>query len=279
MTDRAVSTVVDASLFLLLVGVAVLTLVGAPTPTEDPAAGRDHEVVTVLGSSTAQVNVPRDASADDARSAHGTRAGLLAAATIGDASVDGVGIAPEDGFRAAVANATRPTLAGEGWRAQVVAVWRPYPGAHVEGELRVGHAPPPRSDVHAATATVGSDLPSAREDARVAARDGGYDAVADAIASAVVDGLFPPIETRAALADPAARNWSLARYRAAGRAYGIEVGESAASGRIGEANRKLRDAMSERIATDLRPEFDSPTAAAEAVDVGTVRITVRTWST
>lgn len=277
MTDRAASTVLDVALFVLLVGAAVLTLTGAPTPTADPADGRAHEVATVLATSTAQVN---DTPGGDAsrRSAHGTLAGLLADATTRSASADGAPLARDDAFAAAVKNATRPVLAGEGWRAEVVVAWRPFPGAHLGSELRVGHSPPGTADVHAATTTVGNGLPAVREDACEAARVGGYDAVAATVAGAVVRGLFPPDATRARLDDLETADAARRRYRLAGDAYGISTARPVERGQVDRANGRLRDAMADRLAADLRREFDTPRDAADAVEVGRVRITVRAWS-
>lgn len=278
MTDRAASTVLDVALFVLLVGAAVLTLTGAPTQTADPADGRAHEVATVLATSTAQVNDTSGAGDTSSRPVHGTLAGLLADAATRSPDADGAPLAPDDGFAAAVKNATRPVLAGEGWRAEVVVAWRPFPGAHLAGELRVGHSPPETADVHAATTTVGNALPAVREGSHGAARVGGYDAVAETVAGAVVSGLFPPDATRARLADPETADATRRRYRLAGDAYGIPLAGSVERGEVDRANGRLRDAMADRLAADLRREFDSPADAADAVEVGKVRITVRTWS-
>lgn len=290
MTDRAVSTVVDVSLFLLLVGVAVLTLLQAPPVTDDPASDRSHEVATVLASSTAEIEYPSDPNESPDRSVHGTRASLLADATVGNATVEGTGIAPDAGFETAVADAVRPTLVGSNWRAEVVVEWWPYPAAHLSGEFRVGHAPPPGSDVSIASITVGSGVANATGDARDAAtapdgeagesdqNEAGYDAVADVAAGSVVDVLFPPTQTRAALEDPKTRNRTIDRYRTAGDAYGLDLETPAARGEVERANRKLRGAMAERMAADLRERFDSPEAAAEAIQVDRVQVTVRAWS-
>ena len=289
--DRAVSTVVDVSLFLLLVGVAVLTLLQAPTVADDPASDRAHEITTVLASSTAEIEYTAAPNESPERSVHGTRASLLADATVRDATVDGaegdaIGIGPDDGFETAVAAEIRPILAGSNWRAEVVVEWQPYPAAHVDGQLRIGHHPPPDADVSIARTAVGSSVSNVTTEARAAAGDenggpedgDGYDAVADVTAGAVVERLFPPAQTRAALEEPERRTLTVDRYRAAGDAYGLNLETPAARGEVEHANRKLRAAMAERMAADLREAFESPEAAADALQTETVQVTVRTWS-
>ena len=284
--DRAVSTVVDVSLFLLLVGVAVLTLLQAPTATHDPAPDRAHEIATVLASSTAEIESTAEPNENPKRPVHGTRASLLADAAVRNATVDGntkqpTAIAPDDEFETVVVAEIQPTLAGSNWRAEVVVEWRPYPDAHLDGQLRLGHHPPPDADVSIARTTVGSGVSNATAEARAATANGdgdGYDAVADVAAGAIVEGLFPPERTRAALEDSDRRNRTVDRYRAAGDAYEIDLETPAARGEVEHANRKLREEMAGRMAADLRETFDSPEDAADALQMETVRVTVRTWS-
>ena len=292
MTARGVSTVVDVSLFLLLVGVAVLTLLQAPTVTDDPVSDRANEIAIVLASSTAEIEHGSDPNESPQRSIHGTRASLLADAAVRDATVDetagtATGIAPNNEVETAVADEIRPMLVGSNWRAEVVVEWRPYPAAHIDGEFRTGHHPPPSADVSIAHTTVGSGVANVTAEARKVTEDkngrieGGddeYDAVADVTAGAVVEGLFPPAQTRAALEDPERRNLTVDRYRSAGDAYGLDLETPAARGEVEHANRKLREAMAERMAADLRERFDSPEKATDALQVETVRVTVRTWS-
>lgn len=176
MRDRAVSAVLDVSVSLLLVSAAVVTLLSAPTPGPDPAEGRADEVATTLAGSTAAV-VYEDRG--ETRTVRGTHAGLLA-----DAAVSNRTPASGRSLRSAVANVTRPVLGGAGWRAQVVATWRPFDGANDVAEVRVGSPPPDGVDVHAATMAVPSGLDPIREKARIAAERRGFDGVAAALAEA-----------------------------------------------------------------------------------------------
>lgn len=174
MTGRAVSTVVDVSVFALLVVAAVGSLFGAPVTAPDPAQGRAGEVSTTLAGSTATVSYARDGVN---RSAHGTLLGLLADAAVADAGRVGDG-----SFRAAVANATRPALSGHGWRGQVVVTWRPHEAADPAGHVAVGPPAPDDADVYAATTTVPSGVPPIGPAADTAADRDGYLGVATVVA-------------------------------------------------------------------------------------------------
>lgn len=225
MSDRAVSTVLDVSVALLLVGASVLTLLNTPAPEPDPAEDRAEEVATTLAGSTATV---RFEDGEGTRTVHGTYTGLLA-----DAAVSNRTPTSGRGLRTAVANATRPVLGGRGWRAQVVATWRPFEGADDVAQVRVGSTPPVGVDVHAATMAVPSGFDPVRDEARIAAERDGFDGVAAVLAKAF--------------------------------------------GRPSEESRAGLDTQSE-IAIHLEDSFDAPAAAARAVTVGRVHVTIRTWS-
>jgi hypothetical protein len=132
--------------------------------------------------------------------------------------------------------------------------------------------------VYTARFSVTSGFPGARRSA-IAAAEGGYDAVAAVVADCVVRGLFPPGETHRALtgAYPDPRLTAL-RYDRLARHYGASVAESVATDRPQRANAALAEAMTDSIARDLRRRFDSPAAAARALQVDRVSLVVRTWS-
>lgn len=179
MTDRAVSTVLDVSLCLVLVGTAVLTLAGAPTTQQDPAAGSADATASTLAATATTVDYEHGGRT---RHVHGSLAGLLADVAV----VNGT---PGDGpnFTAAVTRATRPALAGDGWHGNVTVTWRPYEGAEYGGTVAVGPAPPPGADVHAATMRLSSGLGPANATVRAAATRSGYRGVAAVLADAVSD--------------------------------------------------------------------------------------------
>lgn len=293
---RAVSTVLDAAFFLLLVSGAVLTLTlpagTLPVPDADAADG----TADVLATSTADVqyslapgarhadgdlvSFPRSSGPAFHRSAHGTLADHLATAAVGNLTVAGERVThTRDGFRREVANETRALTRSRDHLARVRAVWEPYPGAPVRGEVVVGPSPPPSATVHAATLTVDSGMPDAREAAQTAAASGGFDEVGAAVATRVVEGVVPRRASRTALlGDYPVDRLVEYRYRRLGRVFGTNVTAEVRANEAGAANAKLSAALGERLADDMRTRFESPSAAADRVSVGRVRITVRTWS-
>ena len=291
---RAISTVLDGTVFLLLVAAAVITLsLGGAV---HPATGSAADVADVLASSTATIQyslAPGVQAADSSvvtlnptqgpevrRIAHGTLAGHLATAAVTNLSVDGTAVThTRDGFRRAVANATRNVTRGRDRLASIRAVWRPYPGSPIRGVVRVGPRPDPSVTVHTATFGVDSGFPDAREAALRAAEGGNVSTVSATIAERIVDGVFPVGPTRAALlGDYPAEQLVTYRYERLGRVLGTNVTERAVANDVTGANAELADALAERLERHVRTRFDSPTAAARAVSVDTVRITVRTWS-
>ena len=291
------SAVVDASLCLLLVSAAALSvaIVERPAPesaVDADAEGRADAVAESLATTTAAVNYtlapgarratgtevrfPRTGGPEFRRYDHGSVAGMLVDAAVANVTVDGRPLAhARDDYVRGVRNATRTATPSAGVR--VVAVWRPYPGASLEGRVTVGPRPPADATVHAATLA----LPSGIRPTRTAAVDAsgrGFDAVAAVVAERTVDGLFPPDDLRYALrADYPVSALARHRYRRAGRLLGADVDESVTTEGTRRANDGLATALAERVEGELRGEFDSPRAAARAVDASRVVVVVRTW--
>lgn len=165
--DRGVSTVLDVALFLLLLSAAVGLLYAAPRPGQ-PATDPDiaAEAATTLATTTTAVeytpavdrgDLPALDGADATeRTARGTVAEHLAAATVANAAIGDRTLRHAPGHESAVRNATRRTLARieAGVDLQVRSFWEPLPGSGVRGELVVGPSPPPDANVHAATSAV-----------------------------------------------------------------------------------------------------------------------------
>lgn len=289
---RAMHAVVDAALFLLLVGAAVGTL---SLPAERLQPGTADAATTTLTTSTAEIDYtlapgarhanetlvpfPSTEGPEFERTAHGTLAELLATAATNGVTIDGrevthTGDDLDREVRGEVRNATRG-----GRRVAVRAVWEPYPDAPVAGRVRVGPQPPPDTDVWASRTTVDSGFPTVRERATVAATTDGYAGVARVVANAVVRGLFPPDVTRLALHGDYPLDALVAyRYRRVATLTGADVAGPVAAGEPERANERLAAALAPRLEADLRASFESPRAAASAVRVGEVRITVRVWS-
>lgn len=290
--DRAVSTVVDVSLCLLLVSAAVGTL-ALPYGPQEETTHRPDPAATVEALATGTVSVAYDldtggldgdagganASGELARVAHGSYAGLLAEAAVENATLDGRELSgASDGFerriRSAVQNATRAT----GGRTRVRATWAPYPGAPTHGVATAGPRPPPDATVAPATMTVPSRFRASRERARRAARRNGYRGVALVLARATVAGWFPPEDARLALRGDHPVDALLAeRYRRTATTLGTSVAAPVRLVEAGRANARLVAALSRRFEADLRSRFDSPAAAADAVRVGEVRVVVTAW--
>lgn len=293
---RGVSTILDVTLFLLLVGGGVLLLSAPtgtlPTPDEDAADG----TAELLATSTADVRyslAPGARRADGSlvafphadgpafrRTAHGTLAAHLAAGARRNVTVDDRQVTHEAvDYRRATTGAVENATRGRETLAHVRAVWEPYPGAPVEGSVVAGPRPPPGADVHVATLTVDSGYPAAAADARRAAAEDGFSGVARVVAVRTVDGYFPPAHTRdLLLEDYPVDRLTAYRYRRFGRLVGANVTDHVGTEATAAANDELAATLTDRMAADMRRRFDTPAAAARAVSVDTVEITVRTWS-
>lgn len=276
MTDRGVSTVLDAALCLLLVSASVATLVWMPpdTPSSDPDSA--DETATLVGTTTARVNYTLPAGDTTVeRSAQGTLAELLADAAVANATLDGRPLwNGSDAFERRVAAAVERAVADPSVSVSVRATWEPYPDAPLRGTVHAGERPPPDADVHVATLTVPSGAPPTAADAPEAAGYG-YRHLASVVAHGTVATLFPPEESRVALRGSRTAATTADRYRRAATLLGTDVAVSGRNG--GRANLRLTAALEDRIADEFERRFDSPRAAASAVSVGEVRIVVRTW--
>jgi hypothetical protein len=293
--NRAVSTVVDATVFLLFAGAAVAVILSG-TVAEAPRVGNPAAAdAELLATSTATVEYElstsavrpnasapswvANATARRQRSAHGTVAELLGDATLSGVEVDDKRISrARTGFEREITATTRRRLQHRERLTAVRARWEPYPGAPVAGTVHVGDPPPGDTDVRAATVTVPSGMDNATGPALAAARSSGYDGVATVLARTVVEGLFPPDRTALALrgdypadAVMAARYIRMANYTGAAP---LALARSDPA----SLNRNLTAALADRFRADLRSRFASPTAAAQVAETHRVRITVRTWS-
>lgn len=277
---RAMHAVLDTAVFLLVVGVAVGTLM-VPAPSLDDGSA-DAGMETLM-TATAQVEyapaadqvAQGGAESGLARTARGSLADLLASAAVRAVRINGEPVGhPDAGFEpaviAAVENATRP-----GHPVAVRAVWEPYEGGPVRGVVRAGPRPPVDADVWAATATVSTAGATVRSDGGHATD--GYPGVARAVAAATISTQFPPAPTRIALREgPPMDAITTARYRRFAALVDTSLDGSGAN-RSRRWNERLTGALAGRLERDLRSSFESPDAAARAVTVHRVRITVRVW--
>jgi len=287
---RAMSAVADVTVFLLLVGAAAGTLVSGvgvekPAATTNPAAAQASTLATSTASVEHDLRVPAsdsrrppDHATRRQRTSHGTIAELLGEATMSGVTIDGTRLSSAGtDFESEVRAAARDRFHGRGHRTSVRVTWSPYPGAPVKSEYRVGDRPPAAADVRAAMVTVPSGMTNVSEPAREAAKTDGYDGVATVVARSVVDGLFPPVQSKYALrGDYPSDVLMAARYERMANLTGTPVAVERQS--TSEMNRDLTTALAARLRTDMRSRYDSPEDAATAVQTSRIRVTVRTWS-
>ncbi|SDQ72994.1 DUF7284 family protein [Halopelagius longus] len=279
---------VDAAVCLLLVGAAVFGVTAVSDPVETGDSTRTDAAAETLATSTATVEYslrpgtgpvrgtpaafPRENGSEFRRTTHGTLAGLLARAAVATAGFGNDSLTgARDDFPRAVRGAV--TGAFEASSLRVDAVWRPYPGSTVGGRVGVGAKPPSAATVHAATLSV----PSGVEPVPSSAADD-FGTLASAVAERTVEALVPPEAASLALRGDypvSALMWH--RYGRLGHELGVPVERDLRAENTTALNRRLADALAPAVEADLRDRFESPEAAAEAVEVHRVRVVVRTW--
>ncbi|MFB6220421.1 MAG: hypothetical protein ABEH90_03190 [Halolamina sp.] len=279
------SVALDACLCLLLVSAAAVTVTSVPTPSAEP--DRADAVAETLTATTAEVTyslrpVPGTREANGTvgpeydRTAHGTLASLLARAAVRTVRVDGEPLTETNaGFANAVSEVVRNRLPA---RTQVVVRFQPYPDSHLGRVMRIGPTPPPTADVHAATVHAPSRISPPANPEVTAAREG-FDGLARLVATELVAGLFPPEKGRLALAgDAPVTRLVRHRYARADDYYGVETAEPVERGDTEQANSRLSRGVARRVTGEFRTRFESPEKAAASLRLGSVKISIRTWS-
>lgn len=239
MTHRGISTVADVALCILLIGAGVATL-SATSPPPDRSGVDPTPVATVLAASTNTTESPT--------THHATIAERVAGAALENARTPGSGTA-----QPTTLDPINETINGLTGHTQVVAVWRPYPNAPIDGEVRVGESPPPTATVNTVRLTVPLTPTVPQNDAVATARNGGYPALAHRLATATLTRIRHPCTGTA----------TIRTKRCTG---GDPPLEAAAV-----------DALTDRFLADLRTRYNTPTAAARAVLVDEVTLIVRRW--
>ena len=236
--DRAISTVLDVTLALVLISASVLMLfvfLGSEDTRSEPVQA-DRTAETLAGTTVA-VEYSMDAvvEADDYnenifetgddddydshyldRSAHGPLTGLLADVAVVNAEFWGnewaqLGV----GFERSVNGATLGAVTGLNHSVRVDAVWTPYEGSGIVGEASAGQAVPPDADVNSVTfvAPSGVDGVSDELDAEFEQElDDELDEAAEIIAEAIVEQYLPPEAMQRDLESTSAKR-DLAMYR------------------------------------------------------------------
>lgn len=263
---RGVSTVLDVSVCLLLVGVAMTTLaVGVPEDGRHSVDGTPDAADTSarrLATVTAGVLGPRD------RTVHGPLANHLAQAAAANASLDGDSLTNGDYADSVAAETTATTDR----HVAVTARWEPYPGAPLRGTTTAGGAPPADADVAVTRSVVetGIDAPGTTNS---------FTELARTLARAYVEWRFPPERTRAALVDERTAPSTADRYRSVAGPLEVDVEAALIDANARRANDRLAAALAERLESDLRERYDTPNAAAEASSPDRAIVVVRRWDT
>jgi hypothetical protein len=265
MALRAVSTVLDVTLCLLLIGAAVATLT---VPGGQPPHSTADETVEQVATATANVTDPPSSGDGNRRIVAGTQAELLARAAVANLSLDGSGLTPSTRpFRVAVRNRVRRTLSWSARSTSVAARWAPYSGAPLHGRIVVGPAPPPGVSIRTATLSVPVPMETPLEDEPQDPAT--FRAVARSVSVTVLETTLSSARGGGAAAEST-------RQRGRRRAFATALGAVDPT----SVNRsELRDRLMNRLASDMRRRFDSPDAAASALDSETAEIVVREWST
>lgn len=257
---RAVSTVLDVAVCLLLVGAAAATLLAAPQP-DDTSVGRDADPTA---SKVATVTTTVEVGAG--RRSHDTLAGHLGTAAVANARLDGAVVVDGD-YPAAAANETASLT---GHRTSVTARWEPYPDARIVGTVSAGERPPRGADVAARTITIDSGIEGPDH-------VDSYDGIARSLADAYVAWLFPPERTYANLVDERTAARTTDRYRSVAECLETDVSPPLARRDVRSANDRLAAALARRLESDLRGSYATPEAAAANVTVEEVEVVVRRW--
>jgi len=225
---RAVSTVADVALALLLMAAAMAVLV-----TFVETGDRDHDPTeteytteTLLSSTMNTTYYPERALGafhggdvyeetgyerrDLRRVSHGPVTAQVADVAMvqvrfdtrplrGEPGSDTLSRAAEE-YRERVDEKLQARLVNVSFETNVSAVWEPFEGGPILGAATVGETPPAYEDVSATTVTIASDVPAVREEAveAVAAPDD-FGVVAGIVAEAIVKGYFPELETQRAI--------------------------------------------------------------------------------
>lgn len=257
---RGVSTVLDVAVCLLLVGAALATLAAAPPASTDHRPTADATAQTVA---TATTSIPHRQN---------TRHATLAA-HLGSAAVSAATVGTRPLLSTSYPDAVRQTTGDEiPHTAFVTARWRPVPNASVGGRIQAGRDPPPNADVSAATLSVETGIDPLHVEA-----DPSFGSVATAIADPLVEWLFPPRRTRAALQDPRTEPAVTDRYRSVAATLDVDVEQAVEDRNVARANDVLTRALATQIERELRETYDRPRVAVDAVTLDTATVVVRRW--
>ncbi|MEY7850960.1 hypothetical protein AB7C87_17370 [Natrarchaeobius sp. A-rgal3] len=229
--DRAISTVMDVSLALLIISASVL-MIGIYLHTDVGSVDgdrADRAYQTVTGSTatitydlrvanesgvaavdeTDQFDIPEGYEPDETPDAYritryGSGSALLVEAAIVNVEYDGTQpFAYSYEVEESVDAAIQGQLIGADDSIYAVATWEPYEESSISGTATSGTAPPPSDDVSSTSATVSTkmagadhgEIATAYHNAQRSSGDG-LESAAEALAAMIVDAMFPVAETQ-----------------------------------------------------------------------------------
>ena len=309
---RAISTVADVSIAILLVVASIAVLAPSlDTPEGDSQPTAAAQTADTLGASTLTLSYQLDAALESADSdlvgdtdryseasltgtSHAPVLGHLARATLfsltpGGCRVETPELLPVLGteFQRTLDERLQAELVDSSFETSVTAIWRPFEGSSFHGSVTVGQQPPPGVDTSLVTMSVPAEFPSIRTEAVAAVeRGGGYDTVASIAAGGVVEGLFPlPATQRRLEGDGVERELAVLKYLRLtgfvdtdtqdGPSVTDSLSRAAADARA--LNDYLRDRLARQFETTLEATFETADSAANAVSTGEISVSVITW--
>lgn len=314
---RALSSVADVSLALVLVVAAIGVFVGftgTPSPDHDPL--RTTHTADTLGPSTLAVSYSLaplleteseavDSPGDDApyedadlrRTSHGPAIGHVARAALGNTQFRTgaetpsrpLGVGP--GFAASLEETLAVRLVASQFRTNISAVWEPFDRSSVRGTATVGPRIPIDAETTLVRVAAASEFPNARERAVEAVRSASNDSthpfrpVARVVADAIINHTFATAQ-RAIERGGVDRAIIVSRYLrfadalpAVDRTYDAVDGDFSRSHANTEAmNGLLRGQLTKRFEATLEANYDTPLTAATAVSTGDVTVSITTWN-
>lgn len=307
--DRAVSSVADISLALVIIAACILMVAGmsgSDAEEHDPktatqtvetlgatTATIDHSLAPVLETNAEYVQDPTEYREQFDRSTHATLLSHVARAAVARSAfrIANDTVRPLDvgiNYLTTIEDAVLVQLADAGITANITATWQPYTNSSLRGTVSVGPTPPIDHETTLIRTTVSSELPSSRDEAVDSVVDAngsaGFEPVARAVASAIVDGTFADAQ-REIETGGVPKALTLSRYLRFGDVVGnidrtysnVTPGLDRSVIDTEAMNEALIDGLSDRFTPELQDSFADPATAARAVSTGTVTISITTW--
>jgi len=305
--DRAISTVADATLAIVLIvaamGVLVVFVEGDDRKHDPVESEQTAQTVTASTMNTTYNLSDAVAHLDEhysyyspyegdqlERISHGPIGTQIADVAVASVAIAGETVSREgEDYEAVLDEQLQAALVASQFDTQISAYWTPLNGVDVEGVVEIGQTPPHDADVSTTTVTVASDFPNV--DASVLGEGNNetdYRPVAKAVADATVEGYLPELESQRAL-ESSGLDYLLTTYRynrlatvLAGHSDDIEQWLTPSEANASAANEYLSDHLATVLVDQLEmlhgDVYDNPEEALESVSVSEVTLTVRTWT-